>query len=127
LGSPLDAVEGQVAAAFKGQLKKGTLRRDGGTTVDNFGDEVPGTATNYTFDGTRENIDARYAAQASIPDTDVVLLVILGSLPSGIRPKQGDLIQMPQTTGPWHKVRRILAIDPAGASGRYQSYEVPAP
>lgn len=114
----------KIAAGFRGRLKKGVLRREGGGSLDNKGDVVGATPTTFTFEGIRESFDARYRAQAGIPDTDVAFLVLLGSVKPVTTPQSNDLIQM---DGVWYKVRNTLAVDPAGASWRGQAYEVPSP
>lgn len=116
-----------VAAGFKGQLLKGIIRRVGVSSLDSYGDVVAGTATTYPFEGIRESFDARYAVGAGIPETDVKILVILGSTTTV--PIQGDEVQFTtgQYAGVWHKIRRVLTIDPAGASASLQAYEIPDP
>jgi hypothetical protein len=114
----------KIAAGFRGKLKRGVIRRETGASLNAAGHVVVGTPTTYTFEGIRENFDARYRAQAGIPETDVAILVLLGSVTPAATPKVGDLIQM---DGVWHKVRVTLAIDPAGATWRGQCYEVGAP
>jgi len=87
-----------VAKAFKGKLTKGTLRRPGATAVDDNGDEIPGQAATYAIgECIRESFSAYYRAQAGIP------------------------------WNKWHQVRKILEVDPAGASAKYQVYEIPDP
>jgi hypothetical protein len=115
-----------VAQNFKGRLLKGTLRRET-RTINSAGDAVAGGSTTYTFDGIRENISVNYASRASIPVTDVAVLVILGSLPDGVEPRQGDKIQIPKGRGAWVQIRQVMQIDPAGASGRYACYQIEAP
>lgn len=115
-------IKDQVAAAFKGQLLTGTLRRVVSTSLDSLGDPVPGTATTYSFDGIRESFSAAYAAQAGIPITDVKILVIAGSL--SVNPKKDDQIKI---EGQWHTVREVLGVDPAGATFELQAYEIEDP
>ncbi|PWJ81484.1 hypothetical protein C7441_11015 [Pseudaminobacter salicylatoxidans] len=121
--SPLDAMKAQIAKGFKGKLRKGMIRRMvPGTGVDDFGDPVGMVPADFSFEGIRESFDASWAASAGIPSTDVGILVLLGS--TAVEPKQGDTVQI---EGMWHQVRRVLDIDPAGASMRLQAYEVSAP
>ena len=115
-------IKAQVATAFKGRLLKGTLRRIASTSLDAAGNEEPGTATTYTFDGIRENLDAAYAAKAGIQSTDVSILIIAGSI--SVTPKQDDEIKI---RNQWHKVRRILKIDPANATYLLLCYEITDP
>lgn len=119
--SPLAGMKKALAKGFKGKLKTGIIRRATPATVDDFGDPVPGSVAEYPFEGIRENFDAAWAANAGIPSTDVGILVLLGS--TAVEPRQGDRIQI---EGRWHAVRRVLAIDPAGATARLQAHEVDA-
>lgn len=120
----------QIARAFKGKLLVGTLRRPGPYTLDDFGDQVTssGDFTDFTFTGMREAFDARYRAQALIPETDVKIMILIASL----RPittvtqlDQASNVQMPDTG--WYQVRRILEIDPASATAMLQCFQIPAP
>lgn len=113
-----------VARGLQGKLLRGVLRRVGSATVDQFGDPVPGAAVTYSFEGIRESFDARYREQAGIPETDVAVLVLLRSVKPLTEPAQGDQVRI---NGRWHQVRRILDVDPAGASMRLQCYEIADP
>lgn len=113
-----------IAKGFRGKLLKGTLRRVGSATVDQYGDPVPGQAVTYAFEGIRESFDARYREQAGIPETDVMVMVLLQSVRPLTEPAQGDQVRI---NGRWLSVRRILDIDPAGASVRLQCYEIADP
>jgi hypothetical protein len=116
----------RVAAGFKGKLTKGTLHRPGSTTVDDFGDDVPGTPETYAIgECIREDFSAFYRVQAGIPDTDVSILILLGTVATV--PRKDDFVYLKTPWNRWHKIRRILTIDPAGASGKYQAFEVDAP
>lgn len=112
-----------IAQKFHRRLLKGVINRKTPTTVNSFGDPVPGTAQTFTFEGIRESFDASYAARAGIPQTDVKVLVLLGSVKPETQPRQNDYIYIgvPQR---WHQVRHILAEDPAGASMDLQCYEI---
>ena len=117
-----------VAQKFKGRLLKGELVVEGGTTVDNYGDVIQADSATYTFEGIRESFSALYLAQAGIPDTDVKILFILGSIKLNgsivdIQPHQGNKVFIGQPAR-WHQVRRILEIDPAGASMTVQATEI---
>ena len=120
--SPIDGMKKAIAKGFKGKLKQGIVRRATAGGVDEWGDPVPSTTAEYPFEGIRESFDASWAASAGIPTTDVGILVLLGS--TGIEPAQGDAIQI---EGKWHQVRRVLDVDPAGASMKLQAYEVSEP
>ena len=67
---------------------------------------------------------ARYR-QAGIPAEDVQFLVILGSVSPATQPDQGDQIKLSNT--PWHQVRTIPEIDPAGATAKCQCYVIEDP
>jgi hypothetical protein len=126
--SPLEgALKAKIAAAFKGKLTLGSIRRDGTTSVDGVGDEVPGTPSTYTFEGIRESFSTYTKAAAGIPDTDVSILVLLGSVKPVTIARQGDQIYLQAPWNKWHQVRRVLEIDPAEASQRLQAYEIPDP
>lgn len=112
----------QIARSFKGKLRNGVIRRTTAGGVDQWGDPVPSTTTDYPFEGIRESFDASWAASAGIPETDIAILVLLGS--TTVEPKQGDTVQI---EGKTHLVRRVLDVDPAGATIRLQAYEVTAP
>ncbi len=119
--SPLDGMKKAIAKGFKGKLRMGVIRRTTAGGVDDWGDPVPSTTTDYPFEGIRESFDASWAASAGIPETDVGILVLLGS--TTVQPAQGDAVQI---EGHWHQVRHVLDIDPAGATARLQAYEVTA-
>lgn len=121
------ALKTKIAAAFKGKLTVGTIRRETTAAVNSLGDTITPTVATYSFNGIRETFSARYRVQALIPETDVAILVLLGSVVPATTPKQEDLIYLSTPWNKWHKVRNILEIDPAGASCKLQVYEVPAP
>lgn len=115
-------VKALVGAGFRGRLLVGKLRRETPATTDARGSPVPATPVDYPFEGIRDSFDASYAARAGIPLTDVKILIIAASLSSAAgQPKQGDLIFIRNA---WHKVRRIMAIDPANATYTLQAFEV---
>lgn len=114
-----------VARAFRGKLTDGVLRREvPGTGNDDFGDPNAGTALTFTFNGIRETFDAKYRQQAGIPETDVGVLVILESVLPRTDPRQGDQVFIKSS---WHKVRRVIDIDPAGATARLQCFAIASP
>lgn len=124
--SPLSSqIKKQVASALRGRLLSGTLRRDVPASLDSYGDPVPGTAAEYSFEGIRETYSARYRAQAGIPAEDVSFLVILGSVVPATTPAQGDHIKLENTD--WHCVREVPEMDPAGATAKCQCYAVADP
>lgn len=117
----------QVASALAGQLLTGTIRRDVAASLDpETGAPVVGSVDTFAVGSLiRETFDAAWAAQAGVPQTDVAILVVLGSTTTA--PQQGDLVHIGAPVDRWHRVRRVLDIDPAGATARLQAYEVPAP
>ena len=120
-------LDGEIANAiyrgFRGKLLTGTLRREvPGTGTDTLGDPNPGTPETYTFEGIRENYNAAFRATAGIPQTDVRILIIAGSLST--TPRRGDQIKIVNV---WHKVREIESIDPAVATYQLQCFEIPDP
>jgi len=123
----VSGLKNKIAAAFKGKLTLGTLRRESFTGLDADGDPTGTTTATYTFEGIRESFTARYKAQAGIPDTDVAILILLGSCKPAVTPTQNDKIYLQAPWNAWFQVRKVLEIDPAGASARLQAYEIPAP
>lgn len=115
-----------IAAGFKGQLCKGTLRRPGGTTVNAFGDVVTAPPTTWPIgECIRESLSKYYKGDAGIPEDDAVVLVLLGTV--AVVPQQHDQILVQAPFNRWHEVIRVLEIDPAGASGRYHCTDIPTP
>lgn len=118
----------QIAKGFKGKLTLGTLRRATAATLDSYGDPSAPSTVDYSFEGVRSTFTARYKAQSGIPDTDISILILLGSLSDQtITPKQDDKIYMKAPWNTWYQVRKVLEIDPAGASATLQAYEIPTP
>jgi hypothetical protein len=114
----------QIARGFKGKLLVGQIRRAGPYTVDDFGDVLTDGFTTYSFTGMRASFDARYRAQALIPETDVKILVLLASVNPSTTPVQSDQIFI---NAEWFQVRRILDVDPAGATMNLQAFVITAP
>lgn len=119
----LPLVRKAIAKGFKGRLSAGKLRQRV-TVQDDFNDSSTVSFTDYRFDGIRENFDAAYQQRALIPETDVKVLVLLGSLPSTVVPVQDDEVFIDNG---WFRVRRVLEIDPADASASLQCYQIPTP
>lgn len=113
-----------IARAFRGKLKRGLIRNYDSAQLDDFGDATfPEPAEEARFEGIREDFNAAWAAQAGIPDTDVSVLVILGSIrPQTVEPRQDSLVYVSSLTqsGKWCRVRRVLSVDPADATMRLQ-------
>ena len=124
--SPLEgALKRAIAKGFTGKLTLGVLRRSETSGVDSWGDPLPPTTTDITFNGIREDFSAFTKAQAGIPETDVKILILLGSMkPSELTPKKDDLVYMKKPWNQWYMCRRVLSIDPAGASCNLQAYAV---
>jgi hypothetical protein len=125
----------QIARAFKGRLLVGTLYRDAPSTLDAYGDPVnaSGDFLDYTFTGMRESFDARYRAQALIPETDVKIMILIASLRPITTITQNDqasrisLLDRLSNVMFWYQVRRVLEIDPASATAILQCYQIPSP
>jgi len=117
--SPLDGlIKKQIAQGFNGKLKTGKIRRYK-FVMDERGDQQPLGYTDYPFQGIRQDFDASYRVRAGIPETDVRILVILGL--TATTPEQGDKMFI---NDGWYEVRRVLSIDPAGASASLQAYGI---
>jgi hypothetical protein len=117
-----------IAQGFHGQLSQGVLRRASNYTMDEFGDTQYDGFVDYPFEGIRDSFDAKYRAQALIPETDVKLLILLGSVKpasANLLPIQTDQVFIAAPFNVWHQVREILEIDPAGASATLQVYQIP--
>lgn len=120
-------IKKRIASGFKGRLTTGVIRREAVASINSYGDKVAGPVSNFTFEGIRQNFTALYKSQALIPDTDVSILVLLGSVKPAMSPIQSDKIYLNAPWLKWHQVRRILEVDPAGASMLLQCYEIKAP
>jgi len=114
----LPVLKKQIAKGLKGKLKNGTIRRYT-YALNAYGDRQPIGSVDYPFQGIREEFDARYKEQAQIPVEDVKILVILGL--TKVTPDRDDKVFIENT---WHEVRRVLSIDPAGASAQLQAYAI---
>ena len=117
----------RMTARFKGKLLPGTLRREvPGAGVDAYGDPNAGTIQIFSFEGMRQTYDARFRAQAGIPDTDVGIFLLLGLVSPETEPRPGDQVSIDDQ---WYQVRHIDEIDPASVSMLLQCFEIadPAP
>lgn len=127
MASVLDGkLRNSIARAFRGRLKKGLIRNYTNAQLDDFGDAVfSEPAEEARFEGIQEAFNAMWAAQAGIPDTDVGVLIILGSIrPQSVEPGQDSLIYIEKQ---WLRARRILGTDPANATMRLQCYVITPP
>lgn len=124
MASPLDSlIKNEVAKGFKGRLKKGTIRKETlGSGVDSFGDPSSSTFTTHSFEGIRDDFSAFYKSANGIPQTDVRILVLLGS--TSVNPVQGDQVLI---EGDWHKVVQERERDPAGATVALQCSKIKDP
>lgn len=122
--SPLDsAVRDAVATAFAGQLLTCTLRRLGApSSVNEFGDPVPGAAQTWTFDGIRDTFTLQFAQAAGVPVTDAKVLIILGSLATD--PQQDDQVKI---RSQWLQLRKQVSADPANATQEWAAFEIDDP
>lgn len=117
-----------IAAGFRGNLTKGTIYVEEFDSLDDYGDPQSSGSASYPFEGTRDNFDAYYAQQANIPQTDVKIMIILGLTPANISPDP-TLAQRYKINikGQWYQVRRVMNIDPAGATATVQAYQINDP
>jgi hypothetical protein len=122
----------QIASGFKGRLLRGTIRRDtasGG--LNSLGDPAAVTTQTFTFEGIREDFSAIYRERAGIPDEDVKILMIAGLIKPATDPRKDDYVNLPDpfngNTARWHRVRKVLATDPATASHQLQCFPCGAP
>lgn len=115
-------LEGQlknaIATGFKSRLLIGTLTRETSSTVNSYGDPVPGAPATYTVEGFIDEYSDIYRAQAGIPEGDSKVILILGNCET--EPKKDDQITF--TNWPSMKVRKVK-IDPARATAECQSFE----
>lgn len=127
MASPL---EGQIAKAiaqgFKGRLLKGTLRKmvaAESTDLDANGDPVDVGPEDFACEGFTDNYSAYTRLAAGIPDTDLKVCILAGSI--SVEPEIGDHVRFRNAGvwGPWHRVRQ-RATDPATALWELQSYVV---
>ncbi len=127
-----DRMKKLIAKGFHGRVLKGTIRRKVIDSMNDYGDPEASTANTYPFEGVRDTFDAKYRAQAMIPEADVQILILLGStqatyiLPTPTSPGIGQDDQI-LIAGQWHQVRTILEIDTAGAAAKLQAYVIPDP
>jgi len=109
----------KIAAGFKGKLLVGSLTRVGGTTLDEYGDVIPGATQTFVVNGLVDEWSSLYKAQAGISEDDSNVIVILGL--SETVPVKDDKITFPGF--PTFQVRKVK-IDPAKASAECQSFKV---
>jgi hypothetical protein len=113
----------EVAAALSAELLTGTLMRTSPATsagLDEHGDPVDAVTRTWDVVGFREDYTAAYRASAGVPETDVKVSLLAGTLPAGVRPTKDDLVHLADA---WHQVRAVRT-DPATAVFECQSFEV---
>ena len=112
-----------VASSFSGLLMDGTLKHTVESSLNASGDPVV-TYTTHAVHGIRDNFSAFFATLQGIPHTDVKILLIMNLTVPAHTPVKDDVIYIRDE---WHKVRRVLTIDPASASIELQCFTCPAP
>lgn len=118
----LSQIKNQVNAGLKDQLLDGTLRRASApTAVDVNGDATGITYTEFSMKGMVDTYSAFYRQQAGIPETDVKILILAGSL--SVRPQKDDQVKF---RSKWYQVR-MVDTDPAEATWEIQAFEIPDP
>lgn len=118
-----------IAKAFKGKLMVGTIAKPVRTSTDEFGDPVIDELLQYSFTGIRQSFDALYREQASIPELDIGILVLLQSVPqltSQSFRAEGQQYMI-HIDSEWFQVRKVLEIDPANASVKLDCYRIADP
>lgn len=115
-------IRNEIYKGFKGRLLTGTLRRlTPSAAKDSKGDPVSLTPETFGLEGIVDTYSAFQKAQAGIPESDVKLLVIAGSL--SVRPNKDDQVKFRDT---WYQVRQV-GTDPALATWELQSFEIADP
>lgn len=122
--SPLqNLIRKEINKGLGPQMLDGTLRRaTPSSSLDSYGDATATTYATYTLKGEVDQYSAYYKSVAGIPDTDVKLIIIGGSL--SVTPQKDDQVKFRST---WYKVRRITKVDPALAAYELQAFEIPDP
>lgn len=111
----------KLAAGFKGKLLTGALTRPTASTVNEYGDEVPGAPLVFSVQGAADQYSAYYRATAGIPQTDSKVIIIAGLTTPQTEPQKDDYIQFPNF--PLFQVREVMT-DPARAHYDCQSSKV---
>lgn len=114
----LDPIRASVAKAFKGKLLNGVLTRATASTVDEYGDPIPGTALTFPCEGFPDNYDDAYRKTAGIPETSVKLILIAGN--TGTDPRKTDKVAFRGIT---YEILRVKS-DPALAHYECEAYRV---
>jgi hypothetical protein len=114
----LDPLQKAVAKAFKGKLLIGTLSRATATSVNEYGDPVPGIDQSFHCEGFPDNYDDAYRKAAGIPETSVKLILIAGNTTTD--PRKTDKVTFRGITYEILKVK----TDPALAHYECEAYRV---
>lgn len=94
------------------------MTRATATSVNEYGDPVPGTAIIYSCEGFPDNYDDAYRKTAGIPETSVKLVLIAGNTTTD--PRKTDKITFRGITYEILKVK----TDPALAHYECEAYRV---
>ena len=123
MASPLlSLIKNEISKGLGPQMLDGTLRRASpSSTLDALGDPSNTTYATYSMKGMVDTYSAMYRSRAGIPETDVKLLVIAGTL--SVTPQKDDQVKF---RSKWYQVRAV-DTDPAEAAWEMRSYEVPDP
>lgn len=97
----------------------GTLTRMTSSSVDEYGDLIPGAPLTFNVEGFVDAYEDDYRIRAGIPEGDSRVTLILGN--SETEPAKDDEISI--AGWPTMKVRKVK-IDPARATAECQSFEV---
>lgn len=108
-----------IAAGFKGKLLTGSLVRATGSTVNEYGDVVPGSPQTFRVEGFPDEYNDMYRQQAGIPETDVKLILIAGN--SQTEPQKDDKVTF-ANFGTF-QIRKVKT-DPAKAHFECQAFKV---
>lgn len=109
----------KIAKAFKDKLIDGVLTRTVSTSVNEYGDPVPGSVQSFNVHGCVDNYSSYYRQQAGIPDDDFKIILIAGLCETA--PLKNDIISFPNF--PDFQIREIMT-DPALAHYECQSFKV---
>lgn len=107
----------EIGNAINDLMLDGTIVR-GSTSVDEYGDEVPGDEITYTFRGFDEDIDDRYRTQAGIPEGDILINVVASK--SATIPQPNDRLVLRGVS----YAARSVRTDPARALYVVQAFRV---
>jgi len=136
VASFLDGMAGAIFAGFKGQLRKGVIRRlgPGAGGLDGHGRPQQPVPTLSPLEGFVDDYSDFTRAQAGIPAHDRRVNIFGASLPPGFTPRKDDMVRLdyPAANGAparaeWYQLRERIMTDPAKALWLCQSFETGAP